>query len=129
MISERGFNLCGNYHYCCTKNNFNMFENVGKRFGERKMMGIAFALSGAAYILLYPMGPGHIPRVQWTPLQNVTINVRYITSLSFFSLPLSLPPSLSLSPPSLSLPLSPPLSLSLFEVVDLIYCFVDLIRV
>ena len=38
------------------------------------MMGIAFALSAAAYILYYPFGPGSIPRVEWTPLTNVTID-------------------------------------------------------
>jgi len=43
---------------------------LGKRFGERRMMGIAFAMSAAAYLLLYPMGPGHIPKVEWTPLFN-----------------------------------------------------------
>ena len=38
------------------------------------MMGIAFSLSAVAYILFYPMGPGHIPRTEWTPLQNTTVD-------------------------------------------------------
>ncbi|XP_063689530.1 major facilitator superfamily domain-containing protein 8-like isoform X2 [Bolinopsis microptera] len=47
---------------------------LGKRFGERKMMGIAFSMSAFAYILFYPVGPGYIPRIQWTPLSNVSIS-------------------------------------------------------
>ena len=47
------------------------------------MMGIAFALSAAAYILYYPFGPGYIPRVEWTPLTNVTID-RTVSIIVYF---------------------------------------------
>ena len=46
----------------------------GKRFGERKMMGVAFTISALAYILFYPMGPNYIPKVEWTPLSNLTVD-------------------------------------------------------
>ncbi|KAL5270563.1 hypothetical protein ACHWQZ_G001313 [Mnemiopsis leidyi] len=47
---------------------------LGKKFGERKMMGVAFTMSALAYILFYPMGPNYIPKVEWTPLSNLTVD-------------------------------------------------------
>ena len=54
----------------------------GKRFGERKMMGVAFTLTAFAYILFYPFGPGYLPKIEWTPLTNVTIDDQVINLIN-----------------------------------------------
>ena len=42
------------------------------------MMGIAFSMSALAYILFYPMGPNLIPKVEWTPLSNLTADANSV---------------------------------------------------
>ena len=40
-------------------------------------MTVAFFVCALCYVLLFPFGPGKIPKIEWAPLTNVTITVSF----------------------------------------------------